>query len=131
MNLIFVVPRGAEANAIRRAAPHARIVATAAGAMAAAALPPFPPGDTVVVFGLCGALRTRTVGDVVVYREIAGDAEDDQHVRLDLCLLTAHRCSSLSCSSEDQLHDRTDTHRHDQRTQGWHGKPPASQRATI
>jgi len=74
VNLIFVVPRGAEANAIRRAAPHARIVATAAGTNAAAALPAIAPGDAVVVLGLCGALRARTVGDVVVYRAIAGDA---------------------------------------------------------
>jgi len=74
MNLSFVVPRGAEANAVRRAAPGARVVATAAGAAAAANLPAFAPGDAVVVLGLCGALRARTVGDVVIYREIAGDA---------------------------------------------------------
>jgi hypothetical protein len=111
MNLIFVVPRGAEANAIRRAAPHARIVATAAGAMAAAALPPFPPGDTVVVFGLCGALRTRTVGDVVVYREIAGDAgtlqlEPVLADALEAALPQAH--AARACTADRVLTRRAD-----------------------
>jgi adenosylhomocysteine nucleosidase len=66
----ILVPRGAEAAAVRRALPHARIVELAAGAAAAAALPVFADGEAVVVLGLCGALRGYAVGDVVVYREI-------------------------------------------------------------
>lgn len=72
MNLVFVVPRGAEAAAVVRAQQRVRTVTVGAGAAATTTLPAFVPDEQVIVLGLCGALRERTVGDVVLYREVAG-----------------------------------------------------------
>jgi hypothetical protein len=69
----IVVPRGAEAAAVRRARPSARVVEVAAGARAATGLPTFEDDDTVVVLGLCGALHGASAGDVVVYRRVVDD----------------------------------------------------------
>lgn len=71
--MTIVVPRGAEAAAVRRAGSNARVVDVPAGARAATGLPPFEDGDTVVVLGLCGALHGACVGDVVVYRRVVDD----------------------------------------------------------
>jgi adenosylhomocysteine nucleosidase len=71
--MTIFVPRGAEAAAVRRARTPHRVVAVAAGRAAAGALQPFQPGEVAVVLGLCGALRERRVGDVVVYHAIAAD----------------------------------------------------------
>jgi len=79
----IVVPRGAEARAVRKGNPNAGIVEVAAGARAAASLPQIPAGEAAVVLGLCGALRDLTVGDVVVYRRVAGDTAE---VELDVGL---------------------------------------------
>src|ERR1700736_6374858 len=70
----FLVPRGAEAAAVRRAATGARVVEVLAGAAAASALPDFENGETVIVLGLCGALRTLRAGDVAIYGHVAGAA---------------------------------------------------------
>jgi len=72
----IVVPRGAEARAVRKAAPQARILEAAAGAPAGASLPELVAGERVVVLGLCGALRDLTVGDVVVYRRVFDQTAD-------------------------------------------------------
>ena len=68
--MTILVPRGAEAAAVRRAEPSARVVELPAGAAAASALPPFEDGDTVVVLGLCGALRRLEAGDVAIYARV-------------------------------------------------------------
>jgi nucleoside phosphorylase len=70
----ILVPRGAEARAVRQRTPNATVVEIAAGA-ASAQLPPLAAGEPVVVVGLCGALGDLRVGDVVVYRRVA----DEQH----------------------------------------------------
>ena len=78
--MIIIVPRGAEAAAVRRAKPAARIVEIAAGAGAARSLPDdLGRGEPIVVLGLCGALGDLRVGDVAVYDGIAGvrNAGDD------------------------------------------------------
>ncbi len=67
----FVVPHGAEARAVRRAVAGA-VIEIRAGARSAASLPELAAGETVVVMGLCGALRELRAGDVVVYGRIAG-----------------------------------------------------------
>jgi nucleoside phosphorylase len=111
MNLTFVVPQGAEANAVRRAVPHARIVATAAGAAAAAALPPFPADAGVVVLGLCGALRSRTVGDVIVYREIAAGTGTVplEHTFADaLAAALPHAYGARGCSADHVITRRAE-----------------------
>jgi nucleoside phosphorylase len=72
--MTIVVPRGAEAAAVRRAHPNARVIEVPAAARAATGLPAFDTDETVVVLGLCGALRGASVGDVVVYRRVVGDA---------------------------------------------------------
>jgi uridine phosphorylase len=70
VSLTILVPRGAEERAVRHAAPHATIVALAAGA-ASAALPAAIDGAAcVVLVGLCGSLGAARVGDVVVYTAI-------------------------------------------------------------
>jgi Phosphorylase superfamily len=66
----ILVPRGAEAAAVRRGAREARIVEIPAGAAAASELPAFAPGEIAVVLGLCGALRDLGVGDVAIYRTV-------------------------------------------------------------
>ena len=63
----LVVPRGAEAAAVKRAATGLPIVEVAAGAAASRALPEFAPDDLVVVLGLCGALRGLSAGEVAIY----------------------------------------------------------------
>jgi hypothetical protein len=70
----ILVPRGAESAAVRRARPDARVIEVAAAARSATGLSAFDAGETVVVLGLCGALRGASVGDVVVYRCVVGDA---------------------------------------------------------
>jgi len=71
----FLVPRGAEAAAVRRALASTRsdatprLIALPAGRAAAAALPS-DIEEPIIVTGLCGALRGYNVGDVVVYRRI-------------------------------------------------------------
>ncbi|HYW54574.1 MAG TPA: hypothetical protein VE826_11420 [Dongiaceae bacterium] len=69
--MTILVPRGAEAAAVRRAEPRARVVDVPAGAAAASALPPFADGETVIVLGLCGALRRLETGDVAIYARVA------------------------------------------------------------
>ena len=69
--MTILVPRGAEAAAVRRGAPAARIVDLPAGAAAASALPRFEPGETAVVLGLCGALRRLEADDVAIYARVA------------------------------------------------------------
>jgi nucleoside phosphorylase len=68
------VPRGAEATAVRRGVRGARVVELPAGAAAASALPGFRAGETVVVLGLCGALRGLRAGDVAVYGRVVDAA---------------------------------------------------------
>ena len=67
---VILVPRGAEERAVRRAAPHASIVAIRAGAQAAV-LPSDIPAGPIVVMGLCGALRGVRTGATVIYRDVA------------------------------------------------------------
>jgi|GEM_PF-1508085 len=70
----ILVPRGAEAAAVRRAGPAARVVEVPAGGAAASGLPPFEDGETVVVLGLCGALRRLEAGDIAIYARVADGA---------------------------------------------------------
>jgi adenosylhomocysteine nucleosidase len=72
--MTILVPRGPEAAAVRRAGPDARVVEIRAGAAAGTALPPFEDGETVVVLGLCGALRRLEAGDVAIYARVADGA---------------------------------------------------------
>jgi hypothetical protein len=65
----LLVPRGAEAAAVRRARPSASVLAIAAGG-GSAQLPPLPNDASVVLLGLCGSLGALQVGDVVVYRSV-------------------------------------------------------------
>jgi len=65
VNALFLVPRGAEASALKRAG--ARVVELPAGAGAADALPDVLAGERIIVTGLCGALQTLPVQSVVVY----------------------------------------------------------------
>jgi adenosylhomocysteine nucleosidase len=81
----ILVPRGAEAAAVRRARPAARIVELAAGSAAADALPDSFAGDAIVL-GLCGALRDLRAGDVAVYHSV-GDGT--QRIALDAVLAAA------------------------------------------
>ncbi|HWT04581.1 MAG TPA: hypothetical protein VN224_02390 [Xanthomonadales bacterium] len=69
--MTILVPRGAEAAAVRRARPGARVVEVPAGAAAVSELPAFDDGETVVVLGLCGALRRLETGDVVIYARVS------------------------------------------------------------
>jgi hypothetical protein len=70
---ILLVPTGAEERAVRRAAPHATIVAIRAGA-SAAQLPETIPAGEIIVMGLCGALRGVRTGDAVIYRDVVDEA---------------------------------------------------------
>lgn len=70
---VFFVPQGAEERAVRKAAPHANVVAVRAGA-SAAGVPAGIPGGPGVVLGLCGALRVLQPGACAIYR----DAVDEQ-----------------------------------------------------
>ena len=101
--MTILVPRGAEAAAVRRAQPRARVVEVPPGAAAASALPAFADGETVVVLGLCGALRRLETGDVAIYGRVADGA---RAVGLDRALvdaLTAALPSALvvnACTAE-------------------------------
>jgi nucleoside phosphorylase len=66
----ILVPRGAEASAVRRAGTQVRIVATAAGAASSHDVGALDPREDVVVTGLCGALGTLAAGTVVTYRSV-------------------------------------------------------------
>ncbi|HEY6235571.1 MAG TPA: hypothetical protein VIW69_10760, partial [Candidatus Elarobacter sp.] len=80
------MPRGAEAAAVRRGLPSARVVDLAAGAAAASALPELGPDETVIVLGLCGALRTLRAGDVAIYGRVV---DPPRTVALDEALVGA------------------------------------------
>jgi hypothetical protein len=69
----LLVPRGAEAAAVRRARPNASIVEFAPGARSAE-LPVLPQDAYPVVLGLCGALGTLRVGDAVLYRSVRDES---------------------------------------------------------
>lgn len=71
MNALFLVPRGAEAAALRRAG--ARIVEIPAGAHAADGLPDLLAAERIIVIGLCGALQTISTQSVVVYDAAVDD----------------------------------------------------------
>jgi nucleoside phosphorylase len=79
----MLVPRGAEADAVRRARPAARVVELPAGAASARALPEFEDGETVVVMGLCGGLWRLKAGDVAIYARVV-DAAHTIHLEPDL-----------------------------------------------
>jgi hypothetical protein len=68
----IVVPRGAEADAVRGVIPHAAVVAP--GAASGASLPAFAAGETALVLGLCGALSQLSVGDVTIYARVRDTA---------------------------------------------------------
>jgi hypothetical protein len=74
--MTILVPRGAEEHAVRRGAAAADVVAMAAGAASATLPAALEAGSLAVLVGLCGALRTLRVGDVVVYASIASDGGD-------------------------------------------------------
>jgi adenosylhomocysteine nucleosidase len=67
----ILVPRGAEAAAVRRARPSTRVIELPAGAACASALPDFDLRETVVVMGLCGSLRRLATGEVAIYGRVA------------------------------------------------------------
>jgi hypothetical protein len=69
----LLVPRGAEAAAVRRAHPNAPVVEFAPGARSAE-LPALPNDAYPVVLGLCGALGTLRVGDAVLYRNVRDES---------------------------------------------------------
>jgi len=71
MNALFLVPRGAEANALKRAG--ARIVEIPAGAHAPDELPDLLAADRIIVTGLCGALQAIPTQRVVVYEAAKDD----------------------------------------------------------
>jgi purine-nucleoside phosphorylase len=93
--MTILVPRGAEAWAVRRAHTIHRVVAIPAGP-AAAALPPLEADDIVLVLGLCGALRERRTGDVVIYRGIAPDPDiaPERDLAADRGIMGADPCPS-------------------------------------
>jgi len=72
LNALFLVPRGAEAAAVKRAG--GRVVELTAGARAAERLPEVLTAERIVITGLCGALGTIPTQRVVVY-EAAVDGE--------------------------------------------------------
>ncbi len=88
--MTILVPRGAEASAVRGARTGARIVATPAGGRAVDAVAPLAPNEPVVVTGLCGGLSTLRAGEIVVYRDVADDAGI---VRCDERLTAALACA--------------------------------------
>jgi nucleoside phosphorylase len=71
VNALFLVPRGAEAAAVRRAG--GRVVELPAGARAADALPDVLAGERIIVTGLCGALAALLPQTVVVYEAVVDD----------------------------------------------------------
>jgi Phosphorylase superfamily len=70
----ILVPQGAEAEAVRRARPAARVVPVLPGAAAAGSLPDFEPGETVVVLGLCGGLWRMHAGELAIYARVVDAA---------------------------------------------------------
>ncbi len=72
MNALFLVPRGAEAAAVKRAG--ARVVEIRAGAHAADDLPDVLGAERIIITGLCGALAALPTQSVVVY-DAAVDGE--------------------------------------------------------
>jgi hypothetical protein len=101
--MTILVPRGAEAAAVRRAGPAARIAELPAGAAAASALPPFDNGEMVVVLGLCGALRRLEAGDVAIYARVADGARTPALDRALVDALTAALPGALvvnACTAE-------------------------------
>jgi hypothetical protein len=101
----ILVPRGAEAAAVRRARPRARVVEVTAGAAAASALPAFDDGEAVVVLGLCGALRGLRTGDVAVYERVA---DETRALVLDPALAAAlsgalHGASIVSACTAERI----------------------------
>ncbi len=72
MNALFLVPRGAEEAAARRAG--VRVCALPAGARAGEALPADLSAERVIVAGLCGALAPLAPETVVVYEAVIDDA---------------------------------------------------------
>lgn len=72
--MTILVPRGAEAAAVRRARPSARVIELPAGAACASALPEFDLHETALVLGLCGSLRRLATGDVAIYGRVADAA---------------------------------------------------------
>lgn len=69
----IVVPHGAEARAVRRGGA-ADVVEVRAGAASGVSLPELARGETVIVMGLCGALRGLRAGAVVVYGRVVDEA---------------------------------------------------------
>jgi len=99
----ILVPHGAEAAAVRRARPSARVVELRAGAAAASALPDFEDGETAIVLGLCGALRQLRVGEVAVYGRVldaAGVFQLDPHLVDALATALPDALVVNACTSE-------------------------------
>ncbi len=70
----LLVPVGAEAAAVRRGADRrARVLEIRAGAATASDLPALDPAERIIALGLCGSLRERRVGEIVVYRRVVDD----------------------------------------------------------
>jgi hypothetical protein len=92
----LLVPRGAEAAAVRRAHPTAPIVEFAPGARSAD-LPLLASGAYPVVLGLCGALGGLRVGDAVLYRSVrdeSGTFACDETLAATLGLPLVDACST-------------------------------------
>jgi Phosphorylase superfamily len=70
----ILVPQGAEAEAVRRARPAARVVAVLPGTATAGSLPDFEPGETAVVLGLCGGLWRMHAGEAAIYARVVDAA---------------------------------------------------------
>lgn len=69
---VLLVPRGPEFAAVRRGAkPGVRLLEIRAGAASAESADAVEHGASVIVLGVCGALRNLHVGDVVTYRSVA------------------------------------------------------------
>jgi adenosylhomocysteine nucleosidase len=66
----ILAPRGAEADAVRRARTAARVVEMLPGAASASALPDFDADETVIVMGLCGSLWRLKTGEVGIYGRV-------------------------------------------------------------
>lgn len=79
----ILVPRGAEADAVRRAQTTARVIGLPAGAACLNALPDFDERETVVAMGLCGGLWRLKTGAVAIYgRVVDGTQAIDLDSRL-------------------------------------------------
>jgi adenosylhomocysteine nucleosidase len=99
----ILVPHGAEAEAVRRARPAARVAELPAGAAAARALPEFEPGETAFVLGLCGALWRLQAGAVVIYGRVVDAAnafELDPHLVDELTGALPHASVANACTTK-------------------------------